>query len=155
MIEMILVIVIGGILTAIALNGAAGVQTRFATEGAKHVYMTWHQRARSKAIETGETVLMWVDVLGDSAAMLERDGSSFTWGEVQHFDRELNVDLRHPTYGSFYLCMTPRGFADSTCGYWGALYGVTGAVTDTVRLQFWLNADSASVLILPLGQVIG
>jgi hypothetical protein len=118
--------------------------------------MTWHQRARSKAIESGQTVIMWVNLAGDSAAMLERDGGSFTWGEVQHFGRDLNVDIVAPPYGSFYICMTPRGFADGSCGgYWASVYGLTGGISDTVRLQFWLNADSASVLILPFGQVIG
>lgn len=154
-IELIVVIMIGSILTGVALSSFREAQTRFAVNGAKQVYMSWHQRARSKAIETGETVIMWVNLTGDSAALLERDGSTYTWGDVQHFGTELNVDLRHPYYGAFYLCMTPRGFADRGCGYWGATYGISGGIPDTVRLEFWLAGDSTSVLLLPMGQVIG
>ncbi|KPJ77973.1 MAG: hypothetical protein AMS19_12245 [Gemmatimonas sp. SG8_23] len=154
-IELVVVIVIGSILTGVALSSFKTVQARFAVRSAKQVYMTWHQRARSKAIETGETVILWVNLQGDSAALLERDGSSYRWGDVQRFGTDLNVDLRNPYYGAFYMCMTPRGYADRGCGYWGATYGISGGIPDTVRLQFYLAGDTASVLLLPMGQIIG
>lgn len=156
MIELVIVIVIGGILTSIALASFQNVQTRFAVQGAKRVYMTWHQRARAMAIETGETVIMVVYVTGDSVALLRRDGSTMIWSDIQRFDEELRVDLRTQYNANFYTCMTPRGYADLSCGSWGAANPLFSATySDTVRLQFWQNADSASVLILPLGQVVG
>jgi prepilin-type N-terminal cleavage/methylation domain-containing protein len=154
-IELMVVIVIGSILTGVALSSFNNVQSRFAVSSAKQVYATWHQRARSRAIESGETIIMVVWVTGDSTAMLTRDGATWQWDDVQRFDDELGVDLRTQGNASFYMCMTPRGYADQSCGSWGATYGYSATFSDTVRLQFWQNADSASVLILPMGQVIG
>jgi prepilin-type N-terminal cleavage/methylation domain-containing protein len=154
MIELVFVILIGSILTGVALSSFQTVQSRFAVRGAKQVYMTWHQRARSRAIEMGETVIMVVWVSGDSTALLTRDGGTWEWSDVQRFDEELGVDLRTPGNYSYYMCMTPRGYADRNCGSLGAL-GYTATHSDTVRLQFWQNADSASVLVLPMGQLVG
>ena len=155
MIELVFVILIGSILTGIALSSFQSVQSRFAVQSAKRVYMTWHQRARSLAIETGETILMVVWVSGDSAATVRRDGATWNWGDVQRFDEELNVRLVAKQSDSFSICMTPRGYADTSCGSWGATLGITATSSDTIRLQFHHAADTASVLILPLGQVIG
>jgi prepilin-type N-terminal cleavage/methylation domain-containing protein len=154
-IELLVVIMIGSILTGVALSSFNNAQSRFAVRSAKQVYATWHQRARSKAIESGETIIMVVWVNGDSVAMLRRDGPTWVWDDVQRFDDELGVELRTQSNANFYMCMTPRGYADQSCGSWGASSGVSATYSDTVRLQFWQNVDSASVLILPMGQVIG
>jgi prepilin-type N-terminal cleavage/methylation domain-containing protein len=154
MIELVFVILIGSILTGIALSSFQNVQARFAVRGAKEVYMTWHQRARAKAIETGETVIMVVWVSGDSTALMSQVDGSFQFSDVQRFD-ELGVQLRTQGNFSFIMCMTPRGYADRNCGQLGSLYGYQQTFGDTIRLQFWLNADSASVLILPMGQLVG
>jgi prepilin-type N-terminal cleavage/methylation domain-containing protein len=154
MIELVFVILIGSILTGVALASFQNVQARFAVRGAKEVYMTWHQRARAKAIESGETVIMVVWVSGDSTALLSQVDGAFQFSDVQRFD-ELGVQLRTQGNFSFIMCMTPRGYADNNCGQLGSLYGYTQTFGDTIRLQFWLNADSASVLILPMGQLVG
>ncbi len=151
LIELVFVILIGSILTSIALSTFQNVQTRFAVQGAKQMYMTLHQRARSKAVEMGETVLLQVSLQGDSAYLIT-PGEGVT--DVSRFDEQLNVDLM-PGSNSFFMCMTPRGYADYDCGSYGATYGVSQTFSDTVRLQFWMNADSASVLILPMGQLVG
>lgn len=155
LIELIVVILIGSILVGVSLSSFNNVQSRFAVRGAKQTYATWHQRARSMAIESGETIIMVVWVTGDSTAMLTRDGATWTWSDVQRFDDELGVDLQTQGNASFYMCMTPRGYADRSCGAWGATYGYQATFADTVRLQFWQGSDSASVLILPMGQLIG
>ena len=155
LIELVIVIVIGSILTGVALSSFQNAQSRFAVQSAKRVYMTWHQRARSMAIERGETVVLVVYTTGDSVAMLHREGGTFQLSNIQKFDEELNVELRTQGNVSFYTCMSPRGYADLSCGALGVLFGFTSTFSDTVRLQFWQNADSASVLILPMGQVVG
>ena len=98
-----------------------------------------------------ESTLNYHASLGLSASVFGRTKKRLARKQA----RELNVDLQHPYYGAFYLCMTPRGFADRGCGYWGATYGISGGIPDTVRLEFWLAGDSTSVLLLPMGQVIG
>ncbi|MDH3271408.1 MAG: type II secretion system GspH family protein [Gemmatimonadota bacterium] len=151
LIELVIVILIGSILTSIALASFQGVQTRFAVQGAKQMYQTLHQRARSKAVEMGETVIIVVYVDGDSALILSpSEGVT----DVTRFDEQMDVDLRTEGNVSYFMCMTPRGYADYSCGSFGAL-GITATFADTVRLQFWQNADSASVLVLPMGQLIG
>ncbi len=156
-IELLFVILIGSILTVIALQGFQNVQSRFAVESAKRTYMTWHQRARSRAVETGETVIMVVYTQGDSVAMVTGSPTSgFQFDEIQRFDQELGVRLRTRNDFSFYMCMTPRGYADVSCGSWGAINPIFQATfSDTVRLWFQQSADTAGVLILPMGQVIG
>ncbi|MDX1646262.1 MAG: type II secretion system protein [Longimicrobiales bacterium] len=151
LIELVVVILVGSILTSIALSSFQNVQNRFAVQGAKEMYMTLHQRARSKAVEMGETVLLLVYVQGDSALIFSQsEGIS----DVTRFDDQLDVDLRTEGNYSYLLCMTPRGYADYNCGSY-TNFGFTQTFADTVRLQFWLNADSASVLVLPMGQLVG
>lgn len=151
LIEMVFVILIGSILTSIALAGFRNVQTRFAVQGAKEMYMTLHQRARSKAVEMGETVIFFVYPQGDSAKIFSASEGAT---DLTRFDEQINVDLRTPGNGDFSVCMTPRGYADYNCGSYTSL-GMTQTYSDTVRLEFWMNEDSASVLILPMGQLIG
>lgn len=151
LIEMVFVILIGSILTSIALAGFQNVQTRFAVQGAKEMYMTLHQRARSKAVEMGETVIFFVYPQGDSAKIFSASEGST---DLTRFDEQLNVDVRTRTNGDFSVCMTPRGYADYNCGSY-TNFGMTQTYSDTVRLEFWMNEDSASVLILPMGQLIG
>lgn len=151
LIELVIVVLIGSILVSIALSSFQNVQSRFAVQGAKEMYMTLHQRARSKAVEMGETVLLLVYVQGDSAVIFS-PSEGIT--DVTRFDEQLNVDLRTRNNLSYLMCMTPRGYADYNCGSFGNS-GFTQTYADTVRLQFWLNADSASVLVLPMGQLVG
>lgn len=148
LIELVFVIVIGSILTMISLASFQTAQNRFRVRGAKATYATMHQRARSRAVEMGETVLFVVNTVGDSVWSLSL-GSGVT--EVRRFRTEFNVDLRGPSY---FLCMTPRGYADYNCGSFGQL-GLTATFSDTTRLQFWLHEDSTSVLVLPMGQLVG
>lgn len=151
LIELVVVILIGSILTSVALASFQNVQARFAVQGAKEMYMTLHQRARSKAVEMGETVLLFVYVPGDSAAIFSpSEGVT----DVTRFDEQLGVELRTQSNSTFFMCMTPRGYSDYDCGSYGAV-GMTQTFADTVRLQFWLGADSTSVLVLPMGQLVG
>lgn len=150
MIELVIVILIGSILTSVALTSFQGAQNALAVRNAKVMYATAHQRARSRAVEMGETVLFYMDVAGDSTFMWSLSGGGIS--DVTRYRSELNVDIRSPT-GSYMLCMTPRGYADYNCG---ALSGIGITATDSiVNLQFWLNADSSSLTILPLGQIVG
>jgi prepilin-type N-terminal cleavage/methylation domain-containing protein len=156
LIELIVVILIGSILTGVALSSFSNVQTRFAVQGAKQAYMTLHQRARSKAVESGETVILVNWASGDSVALLVRDGADSVWSDQTHFRRQFDVDVRTPGDVTYVICMTPRGYADYNCGSWGAINAASQATfADTFRVQFWLSADSASVLVLPMGQLVG
>ena len=145
-IEMVFVILIGSILTAVAMRSFQNVQSAYAARSARTMYATLHQRARSRAIEMGETVLFIVDTVGDSAFIFS--GGAVT--EVTRFRSQLNVDLvATPT--TFLLCMTPRGYADPNC----SAFAFTATSSSPINLEFWMNADSSTVTILPMGQLVG
>jgi prepilin-type N-terminal cleavage/methylation domain-containing protein len=142
-IELVVVILIGSILVGVAMSGFQSAQSAIAARGATNMYATLHQKARGRAIETGRTVLLWVNSTGDSAYIYS--GGQVT--DVTRFRSELNVDLRS-TPASFLICMTPRGYANPGC------LGGLGLSSPT-KLEFWRGADSSSVTILPMGQLIG
>ena len=110
-----------------------------AVRGARNSFVTFEARARATAIEKGRTMRLHVSMGGDSAYI--SDGT--TTLESVRFADEFHVDLRSSS-GDLRLCMNSRGYGDESCNNF----------TDAVTLQFWQNADSSSVEILPLGQLI-
>ncbi|MGD8318984.1 MAG: prepilin-type N-terminal cleavage/methylation domain-containing protein [Gemmatimonadota bacterium] len=139
-IELVIALLIGSILTSIALSSYHNARGSFAVRGARNTFASFAARARAQAIESGSNVRLMVDVTGDSI---------FLWNGSQNLETldmgdELHVDMRS-SVGSFALCMNSRGYADPDCNSFGS---------DKVLLQFWQNADSASVVILPLGQLV-
>lgn len=155
LIELLFVVVIGSVLTGIAMSGWGSMRDRLATGSAKRLYMTMHQRARSRAVETGETILILVYTSQNRVVFYTPAGGFF--GEVE-FDDEFGVDIRTTVNGvtsnfSYYMCMTPRGYADIDCGQY------TGVLTQTMGsnefdIEFWLGGNSSSVTVLPLGQLV-
>ncbi len=138
-IELVIVLVVGSILTSIALVSYRNARGRFAVRGARNSFVVLQARARADAIEGGANTWLIADMDGDSVYLV-RGGTTL---EMMHFDDEFHVDLRSSS-GDFRLCMTPRGFADPGC---------PGSISSIVTLQFWQNADSSSIQILPLGQL--
>lgn len=142
-IELVIVIVVGSILTSIALTQISGAQGRVAVKGARTTYASIHARARAHGIEMGQNVLFHVDATGDSI-WIEHDGAVM---EKVLFRSEQNVDLRITPTGSptaFTLCFSPRGYTDVTCN-------TTNAV---LSVEFWQAPDSTTLLMFPMGQLV-
>lgn len=139
-VELVIALLIGSILTSIALSSYHNARGGFAVRGARNTFASLTARARAQAIESGSNIRLVVDVSGDSIFLW--DGSQNL--ETVRLDEELHVDMRS-SVGDFGLCMNSRGYADPDCNSFGS---------STVTLQFWQNADSASVKILPLGQLV-
>jgi prepilin-type N-terminal cleavage/methylation domain-containing protein len=139
LIELIIVVLIGSILTGIALSSYGKAQGRFAVRGARNTLVSMHARTRAMAIERGSNVQLVIDVSGDSIMVT----SGATTLEKIRFADEFHVDIQS-TSGNLQLCMSPRGYADTACTNFSS----------TVTVTLWQNADSASVRILPLGQLI-
>lgn len=146
--ELVIALTIGVLLTSIALASFGNALSSVSVQNAKRMYATLHQRARARSVEMGQTVLFYVDTAGDSAFIVSNGQIT----DVTRFDEQLNVDLRSPNALTV-ICMTPRGYAEYNCGSAGGF--VTGTTASTFRLEFWQNADSASVLVLPMGQLVG
>lgn len=140
LIELVIVLLIGSILTSIALAGFGNARGGFAVRGARTTLGSLHARARAQAIEAGSMILMVIDPAGDSITLV----NGTTVLETIYFGEELNVDIRTGSGTQVRLCMNARGFADADCNSFNSSETVT----------FWHNADSASVRILPLGQVL-
>ena len=150
LLELIIALVIGGVLVSISLSGALQVRGKFAVKGARTSYATMQQRARAKAVEKGETILFIVNTVGDSAYIWSVSEGGTT--DVVNFDREFNVDVKGSS-SAYLLCMTPRGYADYNCGGYSGI--ITATMNTAFKLEFWQNADSVSVLVLPMGQLVG
>lgn len=139
MIELVVAILIGSILTSIALSSYSNARGRFAVTGARNTFAALHARARAQAIEQGENVRIWIDASGDSIVLTTEGGTRL---ENIRFGDELAVDIR--ASGNYRLCMNPRGFADESCNNFSS----------AVTVGFWQGTDSATVKILPLGQLV-
>jgi len=139
-IELVVVLMVGSVLTSIAITNFNGVSGRFAVKGAQQTLMSMHARARIQAVEYGQTVRLHVDPAGDSV-WLSRDSEVL---DVMDFGEEFNVDVQTSTASEVRLCMNPRGFADTGCN----------SFTSPVTVTFLLMSDVASVVILTLGQMV-
>ena len=137
-VELVVALLVGSILTSIALSTYGNAQGSFAVRGARNTFATMLARTRAQAIEAGSRVQLFVDVNGDSIFI--RRGTENL--ETIRFDDELHVQLRS-SVGSFRVCMNSRGYADTDCNK-----------STTITLSFRQNADSTSVKILPLGQLV-
>lgn len=139
LIELVIVLLIGSILTSIALSSWGNARGRAQARSARTTFAAVHARARAQAIERGATVRMLVDVAGDSVALVS---GGLTLERIQ-FGGELNVDLQS-SVGAVRLCMSPRGYADTSCN----------SFSTPVTITFRRSADTASVTLLPMGQLI-
>lgn len=140
MVELVIAILIGSILTSIALASFRNVTGRFAARGAKETFVALHARTRATAIESGQAVSLIVNSTGDSVYISRND----TILELIRFSEELNVDVRSDP-NRFVLCIGPQGFGDEDCT----------TIEEPRRVQFWHNADSTSLIVMPLGQLVG
>ena len=138
-IELVVVLVVGSVLTSIAVKNYNGVSGRFAVRGARQTLMSMHARARVHAVEYGQTVMLFVDPAGDSIWI--RRGTEVI--DRMDLNQEFNVDVKTSTDSSIRVCMNPRGFANTWCNNFNS----------TVTITFVLSSDTASVRMLTLGQM--
>ena len=139
-IELVVVMMVGSVLTSIAIKSFNGVSGRFATTGARQTFMAMHARARTHAVEYGRIVQLNLDP-DDDSVWLSRAGEVL---EVLDFGEEFNVDIRTSTATDLSVCMNARGFADMGCNNFDS----------PVTVTFSLASDTASVRVFTLGQVV-
>lgn len=137
--ELVVVLMVGAILTGIAIQSISSVQGRTSVRQARNLYVTVHARARAQAVEFGQEVLLRIDPGGDSAWISRND----TTLEVVRFRTDLGVSIGG-IESTLTVCMNARGFADTK----------TGCNNAERTLQFTQAGNSSSVTILPLGQVV-
>ena len=139
LIEVLVVLVVAVILMSIVVEGMDGFQTKNSVRQARNVFLSMHARTRAQAVEFGQRTELSVDADGDSIWITRNDSTL----SVVRLQSELGVDIDGD--GVSTLCMTPRGFADSSCNSFGE---------GTMELRFIQGTRAATVSVLPLGQAI-
>ena len=137
MIEMLIAIMVGLLLTGIAYRGFSGYMGRAAAQQARNTFASIHARTRANAIEMGTTVQLNVDRDTDSV-WVQRGATRV---ETVRFGGDLGVDIQGT--GTLRLCMNPRGFADTSCN----------SFTSTETIVFAAGNDTAGVELRTLGQL--
>lgn len=137
--ELVVVLMVGSVLTSIAIQSFNGVTGRFAAKGARQTLLSMHARARVQAVELGQTVRLNVDPSGDSVWLSQ--GTALL--DVVDFREEFNVNVSTSTDANLRVCMNARGFADTGCNNFSS----------PVTVSFQLATDTVSVRILTLGQM--
>ncbi len=142
MIELLIAIVIGSILTSVALSRISGAQKRIAVRGGQSTYAAIHARARVHGIEKGRNVMLHVETVGDSV-WIEDSGTVLE--KIRFGDENLDLRIRYPsTLTEYTLCFTPRGYTDTSCNT------TTSSFT---RMFVGQSTDSLGIWVFPLGQV--
>ena len=140
MIEMMVVIMVGAVLTSISISAFSGLQTRMAQRGAQRAVQSMHERARMMAVESGQTVEFHLDRTGDSIWIERND----TIMDRILIEDEFGVDL-NASSNLMHICFNSRGFAQSGCSSFNSLSFISlrsnGPVNDQ-RYLFWLPSGA-------------
>ncbi len=139
LIELLLVVVIGFILTGMAIKGFGPVSSQISVREARNVFNGMVARTRAQAIESGQTTFLVVDAQGDSVVILA-DGATVEnvrFGEVMGVDIQTAAEVTQ-------ICMTPRGYANTDCN----------SFDSTTEMAFVRGTMATTIEILPLGQIL-
>jgi prepilin-type N-terminal cleavage/methylation domain-containing protein len=140
LIELVVVIMIATVILATTVRSFGDVGDRRSVVAAQSAFESLHARARAHAIERGTPVRLNVDGSGDSV-WLETDSTQL---EMVDFKETFGVDLQGYPTDDVTLCMSPRGFADTSCNTFSSL----GAA-------FFMAGDELLwAAFLPLGQLV-
>jgi prepilin-type N-terminal cleavage/methylation domain-containing protein len=139
-IELVVTIVVTAALLTLVSRALGGVQGRIAADQASKTYEALHARARAHAVERGTTVRLSLDTAADTAALSLPDGEVL---EMIDFRAELGVDVRSAASNPVVVCMTSRGYGETSCM----------SFNSTVTLSFTAGRDTASLQLLSLGQI--
>jgi prepilin-type N-terminal cleavage/methylation domain-containing protein len=144
-IELVIVLVIGGILAAYAIPGFSGLQRNRAAQNARDSFVWLANRARARAIETGTTQLLEINPITDRAWIVKRNPTLATDTlQVVHYPTEYQATVSAGLSTVITLCYNPRGYA------WDCAAGSPAADVD---ITFTNAGRNAIARVKPLGQV--
>lgn len=139
LIEVVIVMVIGIVLTSIAVSAFAPAQRLYSISSARETFAALHARTRAHAIEAGRTTVLNVD-FGKDVAWITRDGTTL---ETVDFKESMNVDLQSGR-STMELCMNSRGYGEVSCN----------SFSGGTDIYFIMNKDYKRMRVFPLGQII-
>ena len=139
LIEIVVALLIGSILTSSALSSYGNATARFQARGARDSYASMHARARAMAIERGENVRLYLLPSSDRVIITDADA---TWPYLDDVDfrERFDVDIQGT---NIRICMNARGYADVDCNSFSGI----------MQYQFVVGADSSPLTLLPMGQL--
>lgn len=140
LIELLVTIVVAAALLTLVSRALGNVQGRIAADQAMKTYEAMHARTRAHAVERGSTVSLVLDTGADSASVVMRGGEVL---ETIHFGAELGIDVRSTASSPITVCMTARGYGDSSCMSFNSV----------ISIGFASGRDTVSLELLPLGQI--
>jgi Tfp pilus assembly protein FimT len=136
--ELIIVLVLGVIMTSMAIKGFGMVANQASVREARGMFQSMLARTRAQAIESGWTTMLIADAQGDSVMVLA-NGQIV---ENVRFGEELGIDIQ-TTARLTRICMNPRGFANPDCN----------SFSSPIKMAFVRGPKAQSIEILPLGQI--
>lgn len=142
--ELVVALVVGGILAAVAVNAFGGVQHRTALRSAESTFVSLHAQARALAVARGTMTRVEVDAGANTAAVVVVGGDGPETIRTVDFRSEYGVEIQ-TAQSPISLCMNPRGIGAPT---------VSGCYGDSAEVTFQRRGHTTSVEILPLGQVV-
>lgn len=136
--ELMVAVIVGGILTQMAIKGFGMVSSRVSAREARVVFHGLVSRTRAQAVESGSPAYLIADA-GNDQVLIYSAGSLV---ERVDFMKEMHVDVQADET-VFRVCMTPRGLANPVCN----------SFDSTISLKFVRGASSEDLKILPMGQL--
>jgi len=148
LLELLVAIGIAGVLMTYAiprLHGARGSRT---ARNARDVFAWTAQRARARAIQTGQAQLLQIDPANERAWIVRRGGSTAADTLVTvNFQTQYDAMLSSSTNSTVTVCFNPRGYAfarGTSCG--------SSVTSDTLTFTHATSYTSRAI-VKPLGQV--
>ena len=146
LVELLLVIIIGAIMMMMAIPSFTRVTAGQNARNARDQLVWMSARARSRAIERGQVILLEVHTGNDRAWIVRRNtGTALASDTLEkvNFLTEQSVELSG-TATQVTLCYNPRGYA----------FGCSGNSPSTNQSVVFSHAGkSATAVLKPLGQI--
>jgi len=134
-VEMVVTLLVAGILLRIVVAASGPLMDRMTVDSARTSFASLAARARARAVERGQTVVLSVDPATDSAWVSQ--GSTLV--ESIAFGTTSHVDVRAPSLMT--VCLGPRGFGDLSCA----------SFTGSQEVIFSRGVAKKSLTMRPLG----
>ncbi len=136
--EIMIALVVGSVLTSVAVQNAGPVLSETAVRGAAQTFSSLHARARAHAVERGVIARLRVDTSRDNVTVMV--GSDTI--EIVTFGASQGVDIQAAA-PTITLCINPRGFGERGCS----------SFESSVSISFVQGAKASEVTLWPLGQL--
>ncbi|HEX6559196.1 MAG TPA: GspH/FimT family pseudopilin [Longimicrobiales bacterium] len=144
LIELAVVVFIAGLIIAIAVPRMSHTIQEHYARNARDAFTWTANRARSRAIQTGSTVLLVLNPSNERAWVYKRNPTVTSDTIVSlNFSTQFQSQVSTASNNVLTICYSPRGYA----------YDCTGGGTNTVEVTFTHGVYTSKARVKPLGQV--